>query len=212
MELKTILFDLDGTLLNTNELIRKSFIHTFELYNIPYDEDDLAKYNGPPLLDTFSELNPGYAEEMVKAYRRFNVENHEENIHLFPNAIEMLKELHEANIKTAIVTNKMRDVALLGMEQTNLIEHFTPERIVTLSDVSKAKPHPEGILKAMNILDSDVSSTAIVGDSRFDIEAGHRAGIQTIGVSWSEHGVDFLRSYHPTQIINDLSELLDVIS
>src|SRR5690625_7713337 len=101
-------------------------MNSFELYNIPYDEDDLGKYNRTLLLDTFSELNPGDAEEMVKAYRRFNVENHEENIHLFPNAIKMLKELHEANIKTAIVTNKMRDVTLLGMEQTNLIENFTP--------------------------------------------------------------------------------------
>src|SRR5690625_937279 len=211
MSIKTILFDLDGTLLNTNELIRKSFIHTFEMYNIPYTEEDLIEYNGPPLEETFMSLDPVKGGEMLKEYRRFNVENHDQYVSLFPNSLEMLDSLREANIKTAIVTNKMRDVTLIGLQLTGLDQYFTPERIITLSDVSVGKPDPEGIHKAMATLKGAQSSTIIVGDSYHDIKAGQRAGIKTAGVTWSERGEEFLRSYHPTYMIHDLNELLNLI-
>lgn len=209
MSIKTILFDLDGTLLDTNELIRKSFVHTLSLYKIPYTEADLTEYNGPPLLDTFTSLNPEKGEEMVKEYRRFNVENHDHHVSLFPNAIETLEALKKADIKTAIVTNKMRDVAKLGL--TGIDTYFKPEEFISLSDVSIGKPNPEGILKAMEVLGSEPSSTVIVGDSYHDIEAGQNAGIKTVGVTWSERGEEFLRSFKPTYMIRDLYELLHLI-
>lgn len=208
MNIETVLFDLDGTLLDTNEIIRKSFIHTFNLYNIPYREKDLTEYNGPPLRETFLALDPEKGEEMVREYRKFNIENHDKYVSLFPNAIETLKSLKEAGIKTAIVTNKMRDVTLLGLKLTGLDEYFSPERIISLSDVSVGKPDPEGIIKAMDILKSERSSSLIVGDSYHDLEAGQAAGIQTAGVSWSDRGEDFLRSYNPSYMIDDLSDLI----
>lgn len=211
MSIDTILFDLDGTLLDTNELIRESFIHTFNLYNISFTEEDLTEYNGPPLRETFLKLDPEKGEEMVQEYRRFNVENHDQYVDLFPNALETLSALHKANIKTAIVTNKMRDVTLIGLELTGLDEYFTAERIISLSDVSVGKPNPEGIIKAMKVLNSKKDTTLIVGDSYHDLEAGQKAGIQTAGVTWSERGEDFLRSYNPSYMINDLYELLHLV-
>src|SRR5690625_7548009 len=188
MSIKTILFDLDGTLLNTNELIRKSFIHTFEMYNIPYTEQYLIEYNGPPLEETFMSLDAVKGGEMLKEYRRFNCENHEQYVSLFPNLLDMLDFLREANIKTAIVTNKMRDVTLIGLQLTGLDQYFTPERIITLFDVSVGKPDPEGIHKAMDTLKGAQSSTIIVGDSYYDTEAEQTTGIKTSGVTGAERG------------------------
>src|SRR5690625_966285 len=103
MSIKTILFDLDGTLLNTNELIRKSFIHTFEMYNIPYTEEDLIEYNGPPLEETFMSLDPVKGGEMLKEYRRFNVENHDQYVSLFPNSLYKLVSIMMENNDNAVV-------------------------------------------------------------------------------------------------------------
>lgn len=211
MKIETILFDLDGTLLDTNRLIRESFVYTLNRYEIPFTEKDLTEYNGPPLIETFTRLYPEKAEEMVTTYRKHNIENHDKYVTLFPNALETLERLSEKGLKTAIVTNKMRDVTLMGLRLTQLDKYFTAERIITLSDVSEAKPHPEGILKAMNVLESQAVSTVIVGDSYHDLEAGQRAGIMTAGVSWSEKGEDLLKSYNPTYMIDDLKDLLTFI-
>ena len=170
MSINTILFDLDGTLLDTNELIQKSFEYTFEYFGYSFTKEEILQFNGPPLMETFSNVNPDLAEEMVKVYRKHNHENHEKYVKLFPNVKETLDVLKENGKKLAIVTAKMRSGVELGLQLTKIKQYF--DAIVTIDDVKNPKPHPEPVLKAMSELDAEKDERIMVGDNYHDIESG----------------------------------------
>lgn len=202
MSINTILFDLDGTLLDTNELIQKSFEYTFEYFGYSFTKEEILQFNGPPLMETFSKVNPDLAEEMVKVYRKHNHENHEKYVKLFPNVKETLDVLKENGKKLAIVTAKMRSGVELGLQLTKIKQYF--DAIVTIDDVKNPKPHPEPVLKAMSELDVEKDESIMVGDNYHDIESGKNAGIKTVGVAWSVKGEDYLRQFKPTYMIDDI--------
>ena len=108
-----------------------------------------------------------------------------------------------------IVTSKVRMTSLMGLKLCGLSEFF--QTIVSVDDVQKAKPDPEGIRKAMQALGSSTEHTLMVGDSHYDIEAAHNAGVQSAGVAWSMKGIEYLKSYKPTYIIDDIRELLPLV-
>lgn len=182
MKVDTILFDLDGTLINTNELIIASFSHTLEHFQPNrYTREDIISFIGQPLVDSFKEVDESSVSEMVKMYKEHNLAHHEEYVHAFEGVVETVKTLHEKGFKLGIVTTKMRDAVELGLEITGLSEYFTT--IVTLDDVERAKPDKEPITRALQNLQSDESSAIMVGDSRYDIEAGKNAGTLTAAVA-----------------------------
>lgn len=209
MSIKTVLFDLDGTLLDTNELIIKSFDYTFKQYGLSFTREEIMAFNGPPLWKTFKEINPIKAEDMLRTYRDHNLKNHEKYVKVFPYVIETIAKLQEKEIKMAIVTAKMRNGAQLGIEMTGLHRYF--KTIVTVDDVTHSKPHPEPVLKAMEALKSDTKSTIMVGDNYHDIEAGKNAGILTAGVAWSMKGREFLEQLNPTYMLEDMRDLLKIV-
>lgn len=209
MSINTILFDLDGTLLDTNELIQKSFEYTFEYFGYSFTKEEILQFNGPPLMETFSKVNPDLAEEMVKVYRKHNHENHEKYVKLFPNVKETLDVLKENGKKLAIVTAKMRSGVELGLQLTKIKQYF--DAIVTIDDVKNPKPHPEPVLKAMSELDVEKDESIMVGDNYHDIESGKNAGIKTVGVAWSVKGEDYLRQFKPTYMIDDMKDLIPIV-
>lgn len=109
MRYSVVLFDLDGTLINTNSLILASFMHTLELH-CPgkYTVDDVIPIMGEPLLDQMRHFDPSQAEEMVKTYQTFNVRHHDEYVEEFPHVRQVLEQLHQAGIALGVVTNKRR--------------------------------------------------------------------------------------------------------
>lgn len=209
MSIKTVLFDLDGTIVDSNDLINASFEHTFNKYNLQFTKEEILQFNGPPLLDTFLKTNPGYEEEMFKIYREFNLGNHEKYIRLFPGVVETIEQLLKSDIKIGIVTSKMRDAVMLGMEITGINRYF--ETIVALDDVVHSKPHPEAVLKATHQLGGEASSTLMVGDNYHDILAGQRAGVKTAGVVWSQKGAEFLARYKPDYMLERMDDLLTIV-
>ncbi|SHF85111.1 pyrophosphatase PpaX [Ornithinibacillus halophilus] len=209
MSIRTILFDLDGTLIDTNDLIMESFLHTFQQYGLEFTREELLAFNGPPLKETFENINLDQAEAMIQTYRDHNLHHHDNYVKAFPHVVDTVNELKDKGIKLAIVTTKMRKTAIRGLKVTGLYEYF--DTIVALDDVFNAKPHPESVLQAMEILDAEPDTTLMVGDNSHDIEAGHNADVLTAGVSWSLKGREFLQQYKPTYMVEDIRELLSLV-
>ena len=209
MNIKTVLFDLDGTLIDTNELINESFKHTFLKYGYSFTDEEIGDFNGPPLRETFNKLNSDLAEEMIKTYRQHNFANHEAYIKVFPNVERTIQVLLENNIKIGIVSAKMRPGVNLGLEVTGLSKYF--DTIISIDDVRHPKPHPESVFKAMKKLDAKPAATIMVGDNYHDILAGQDAGAQTAAVAWSAKGKGYLQQYNPTYMLEDMSDLIKIV-
>ncbi|MCS7459248.1 pyrophosphatase PpaX [Paenibacillus doosanensis] len=206
----TILFDLDGTIVDTNELIIQSFLHTFEgVTKEPVTRDHIIPNMGRPLVEQMRFFSGRDAvDDLVQKYRKYNIENHDRLVKEFPHVKETLGVLHKAGIKLGVVTSKVGVTTEMGLKLTGMYDYFSA--IVTVDDVERPKPDPEGIRKALRALGSDPAGALMVGDSHYDIEAAHNAGIPSVGVAWSMKGVEYLRNYRPTYIIDDIRELLPI--
>jgi pyrophosphatase PpaX len=210
MKINTILFDLDGTLINTNDLIIESFLHTLNnYYPNKYQRADVLPFLGPTLYETFGSLNPEKMEEMVKVYRKFNHEQHDILVTEFETVFDTVKTLHEQGFKLGIVTTKIRDTVNMGLKLTKLDQFF--DVVVTLDDVEHAKPHPEPILKALEQLGSSPEEAIMVGDNHHDVEAGKNAGTKTAGVSWSVKGREYISSHQPDYLLEKMSDILPIV-
>ena len=206
----TLLFDLDGTLINTNELIVSSFLHTLNYYYPnQYEREDVYPFLGPPLAETFEKINPEKAQEMILRYRKFNVENHDLLVTEFEGVYETIRTLKEHGFKLAIVSTKMRDLIIRGLKLARLESFF--DTIVSLDDVNHAKPHPEPLLKALETLRSKPEEAIMIGDNYHDIEGGKNAGTLTAGVSWSIKGKEHLLSYHPDYMLDSIYDILAIV-
>ncbi|MFD1848998.1 pyrophosphatase PpaX [Oceanobacillus bengalensis] len=209
MSIHTILFDLDGTLIDTNELIIESFKHTFNHYNLDYTREEIIEFNGPPLYETFKNIDPDRIDEMIDVYRGHNLQVHDQYVEAFPKVVETLEELKKREIKLGIVTAKMMDSVGKGIRIAGLEGMF--DTIVSLDDVTHPKPHPEPVLKAMKALDAKAGTTLMVGDNSHDIESGQNAGVRTAGVAWSFKGKDRLLKLNPTYMLEEMTDLLAII-
>ncbi|WP_080873324.1 pyrophosphatase PpaX [Oceanobacillus timonensis] len=208
MNIRTILFDLDGTLINTNELIRASFEHTFDTFDMHFTPEEIKNLNGPPLQETFYDINPELSEQMVSVYREFNMGEHDRYVEAFPDVYETINKLYDKGITLGIVSTKIKKTVMMGLELTGLTDFFSV--IITYDDVVHKKPDPEPVEKAIRLLDATPETTLMVGDNFHDIVSGQRAGTQTAAVSWSEKTEDFLKNYHPTYYLDTMQDLLTV--
>jgi pyrophosphatase PpaX len=209
MNIHTILFDLDGTLIDTNQLITASFKHTFEQFQLEFTDEELIKFNGLPLIETFKNIDPIRADEMVETYREHNLKVHDDYVKPFPQVEETLKRLHTMGVKMGVVTTKMSPGAEMGLERVGIADYF--DSVITLNQVTHAKPHPEPVIKTMKELHAEQESSLMVGDNSYDIEAGQRAGIKTAGVSWSQRGREHLLQYKPTYMLENMSDLIEIV-
>ncbi|OIU69593.1 pyrophosphatase PpaX [Rossellomorea aquimaris] len=206
----TVLFDLDGTLINTNDLIISSFLHTLNhYYPGQYAEQDVLPFMGPPLEESFGGLDLDKAEEMCAHYRAYNHEHHDELVTEFEGVYETVEALYKQGYKLAIVSTKVRDVVLKGLDLMNLRQFF--DVVITLDEVENAKPHPEPIQKALLELGSSPEEAVMVGDNHHDILAGKNAGVLSAGVAWSAKGRDHLMQYEPDFMLDTMPDLLKVV-
>jgi pyrophosphatase PpaX len=206
----TVLFDLDGTIIDTNELIIQSFLHTFDgITPEPLTREHIIPNMGRSLVDQMKFFSGrDEVEDLVQKYRAFNIEQHDALVTEFPGVREALGKLHAAGLKLGIVTSKVRVTSEMGLKLCGLYDFF--DTIVTVQDVEKPKPDPEGIRKALSELGSDREGALMVGDSHYDIEAARNAGVASVAVGWSLKGLDYLNSYSPYYLINDIRELLPI--
>lgn len=207
--MQTYLFDLDGTLLDSIDLILTSFHHTSRIHlgrQLP-DEYWLAGV-GTPLRTALSKV-AGSDEEtdaMLATYRDFNLEHHDAMAKAYPGVTDVVRRLHRDGAKLALVTSKLSIGANHGLRLLELEEEF-PVRICA-DDVVNGKPHPEPVLKALAALEAPASSAVFIGDSEHDMAAGRAAGVDTIAVTWGPFPRATLEAQAPTHWIDTPEQLL----
>ena len=210
MTINTVLFDLDGTLIDTNNLIITSFLHTLEhYYPGHYRREDVLEFIGPPLYDTFVSMDKDRVEEMITHYREFNLAKHDELVNEFEGVFETIKTLHEKGLKLGIVTSKMSPAVIMGLKLTKLDQFF--DVVVALDHVTKAKPDPEPIHIALQQLDAKPEEAIMVGDNHHDILSGKNAGTKTAAVSWTLKGVEYLQQFKPDYVLTHMEDLLGIV-
>lgn len=206
----TILFDLDGTLIDTNELIIASFLHTLNSYYPDrYKREDVLPFIGPSLFVTFSSIDKDRTEEMIQKYRTYNIEHHASLVKEFKGVFETIKTLDKKGYKLGIVSTKKRDTVIKGLKLMKLDPFF--KVIISLDEVEHEKPHPEPIEKALKLLNSTPQEAMMVGDNYHDIEAGKNAGTASVGVAWSVKGREYIESFQPDYIIDEMADLLKIL-
>lgn len=181
---KNILFDFDGTLVNTNDVILASWQHTYRHYlghEMPVDH--ITACFGEPLLITMEREFPGVApEESAEVYRTYQVEHAGELVSIFPGIVEMLTALKEAGYRLGIVTSRTRESALRYMEQLGITSFFYD--MVNCEDTSIHKPNPEPLLLGLAKLGAAAEESVMIGDSPFDIKCANNAGVRSVLVDW----------------------------
>lgn len=208
-KIRTLLFDLDGTILDTNELIIRSFIDALgDLAPLPFGREQIIPWMGQTLqaqLRQFSGLEDVSA--LLAAYREVNLRLHDEYVKPFPGVVETLAKLHANGVQMGIVTTKIRLTTERGLRFTGLYDYLRPEAIITLDDVEHAKPHPQPVQLAVDALGADPETTMMIGDSVVDIQSADAAGVVPVGVAWSLKGEALLRDSGARYIISDMREL-----
>ncbi len=208
----TVLFDLDGTLVDSNEIIIASYIHAYESHlpsRVPARETIIEQI-GPPLKDTFSKhtSDADTIQKLIDTYLAHYRANEHAYFRLYDGVTEVLERLKSMGLNLGVVTSKFKEAAMPS------IIHFGLDRyldcIVTLDDVDEPKPSPQGVLKALDHFEN-VQGALFVGDNESDILAGRRAGVLTVGVRWSIKGEAALEAADPDHMIARMEDILAII-
>lgn len=179
---RAILFDLDGTLLDSVPVILNATERVFAEMQLPYDEVAVRRSIGIPLVVQAVKWAGDRAEEFRERYRPIYNAMQEEQVRLFPNTREMLQTVRREGFLTGIVTSKGARGTQRALDKAGISSLF--DTVVTADDVVLYKPHPAPILKALENLALEPREALYVGDSFFDAEAAHAAGVDMAGVSW----------------------------
>ncbi|HZG55286.1 pyrophosphatase PpaX [Paenibacillus sp.] len=213
--IRTVLFDLDGTILDTNELIFRSFEYVWERKGWPMiSRETLTPYMGNKLHDMFRETagmsGDEDVEELIGLYREYNWAHHDALVRGYPHVVEVMAELRGAGVRMGVVTTKIRKTSEMGLKLCGMdgfIEH-----IVSLDDVTHAKPHPEPVQKALAAMGAAPEETLMVGDSAGDLLAARAAGVRSAAVAWSIKSKEDLMRCEPDYWIEDIRELPAIVS
>ncbi|MDP1394376.1 pyrophosphatase PpaX [Lysinibacillus capsici] len=210
MAVKALLFDFDGTLLNTNDLIIQTFMHVLnERFPGQYSPKDCLKFIGPSLKQTFNDIAPGEEDDLIEMYSAWNIAHHDDLVSQYPDVVSTLEQLKAQGIKLAIVSTKRNETIDRGLVILGAT-HLFDVRIGT-DDVNNVKPDPEPVLLALERLGIEKDYAIMIGDNSHDIEAGHRAGVRAAGVAWAIKGEAYLQQYQPEYMLQHMSDLFDIV-
>jgi pyrophosphatase PpaX len=217
---RAILFDLDGTLVDTTDLILRCFSHCWQtVYGIEHSREALVATFGIPLSEAMRRLtrepniadlavNEDMIERLLMEYRSFNVAHHDILAQPFNDTHRVIEELRARGYRIGVVTSKGRELANRGLKLCSLDELI--DAAVFLEDTSVHKPQPEPILAALEKLNVRADCAAYVGDSCHDMIAGRRAGVRTIAAMWGPYPRTELERERPDHLAESISSLLEI--
>ena len=211
MRFPTVLFDLDGTVVDSGAIILASMRHaTREVLGREYSDEELLRTVGGPGLEAqMQTIDPERADELVDVYRAHNIPLHDE-LEACPGMEDVLVRLRDAGRRLGVVTAKRRDTAELAFATVPLGHLF--EVIVGGDETERHKPDPEPLLLGAERLGADPAQTAYVGDSPFDVLAARAAGMYAVAVTWGGiHDRTKLEVAEPDAVVDTAEELLGVL-
>jgi len=208
VRLSTFLFDLDGTLIDSVELILRSYRHTLRAHRGYEPPDELwLKGLGTPIrvqLRQWTE-DPAEIEAMAKTYSVYNLAHHDALVRPYDGIVDAVEKLKAAGKRLALVTSKVRGGAERGLRVAGLDAAF--DVIVGADDVRNPKPHPEPVLKALAELGASPVEAVFIGDSRHDLESGRAAGVKTAAALWGPFDREDLDDLEPDYWLDHPAEI-----
>ena len=205
-----VLFDLDGTVVDSVELIISSFQHaTREVLGREFTREETIQGIGKPLREQMVALSPGHADDLVRSYQVFNHREHDRMLTLYDGVKTLLIGLRDAGVKLGLVTSKSRRVTQMAFDLTGIEALF--DETVCAEDTPRNKPLPDPILLCMERLGVPAQRSVYVGDSPFDIQAAHAAGVESIGVTWGVFSEEVLAAERPGTLVHSMSGLAEVL-
>lgn len=207
-----IIFDLDGTLVDTKDLIFQSFVHTFAKYKPGYTlcDEELSSFLGPTLRESFARyIKEDQLDEVIAYYRSFNHEHHDELVKKMPHVEETLAYLKEQGYSMAVMSNKLKETVEMGLHQFNLNKYF--DVVLGGEDVIAPKPSPSGLLKACEELHMPIDNVIYIGDAPTDIQACKNMGAFSVAFIADEARADEMQKENPCVMIRDMKEFIDLI-
>jgi pyrophosphatase PpaX len=207
-----VLFDLDGTLIDSGPIIMASMRHASVtvLGREPDEERVRAAIGGAGLVAQMRDLDPERVDELVAAYRAHNEPLHAE-LEAFDEMLALLPRLRAGGRRLGIVTAKRRETVQLALDRFPALAEAT-DVLIGADDTERHKPDPAPIVEALARLGAPPHDAAYVGDSPFDVRAAKAAGVLAVAVAWGGiHAAETLAAEAPDHLVRSPEELLDVL-
>ena len=208
MKVRAVLFDLDGTLLDTIELLLASVRWAFRDRSgrVPTTEEWIAGIGTP--LESQMQVYAADREDLVtlvSGYREYQRAHHDELTRAYADAIETVVELQRSGYRLGVVTSKASDIANRSLKFVGLDRYL--EVVVGYDATNRHKPDPEPVRYALDVLQVPPSEAVFVGDSPHDMFAGNAAGVITVGALWGPFPQSALRVASPRYYLDQIGGL-----
>jgi pyrophosphatase PpaX len=206
--LPVLLFDLDGTLVDSIELILNSARHAFVGFGGRAPSDDEWRAGiGRPLVDAFRDFAPDEpeVERLIGRYREYQMVHHDRLLRAYDGVPEMLRSFAAAGHPMALVTSKGDELAKRALAHVGLQETLTT--VVGYDSCTRHKPHPEPVERALALLGAAPEDAIFVGDSPHDVESGRAAGVYTVGVTWGAFAPEAMLRSGADLVIHEIGAL-----